>query len=144
MALMPKGEIMRQFPADLPNRDQIEQMLPILAAFMGAVGVLALLIPAVVLGVLGFKVRSGSRSAAVASMIVLGLQGSALGLVILVNLVGVLLSRSIGDLIGVILMACVLAVYIKAVVSLWALRDTRSNSGMPPAGPWGGVGRTPS
>jgi len=137
MAWVPKDEIMRQFPADMPNRDQFEQMLPIIAAVMGAVGVLALLIPAVVLGVLGFKVRSGSRGAAVASMTILGLQGSALGLVILVNLVSVLINRSIGDLIGVILIAGVLAVYIKAAVSLWAVLNARANTATPPAGPWG-------
>ncbi len=137
MSMLPRDEIMRQLPADLPNRDQFEQMLPMLAALMGAVGVLVLLIPAVVLGVLGFKVRSGGRGAVVASMVILGLQGAALALVILINLVGVLVNRSIGDLIGVILMAAILAVYIKALAALWAALNPRSDSGMPPVGPWG-------
>ncbi len=137
MKYLPKGELMRQVPADMPNRDMIEQVLPMMAVAMGVAGVLLLLIPAVVLGVLGFTVRSGNRGAAIASMVILGIQGAAIGLLVVMNLIGSLVSRSAGDLLGVVILAGVFAVYVKAMTALWSSLSQKPHSGLPPAGPWG-------
>jgi hypothetical protein len=138
LSVLPTHELMRQMPPDIPNRDQIEQLLPTIAVMMGVVGVLLLLIPSLVFAVLAFKVRAGSRGVTIATMIILGLQTASLGLLLLINLAAALVGGSLGDLAGVIIIAGVFAVFVTAMIALWKALNPRSTlSRLPPAGPWG-------
>jgi hypothetical protein len=139
LTIVPSDELVRQLPKDMPNRDQIIQVLPAMAMLMGVVGVLLMLLPAVALGILGFPVRSGNRGATFASMVILGVQGLLLALLSLKILLDVLLGGSIGDLIVFIVLACVIAAIVKAIAALRsALRSTRNDPQDPPSiEPWG-------
>jgi len=51
---LPTSELMSQVPADMPNRGQIQQLLPVIGIVMGIVGVMLLVIPGTALAFLGF------------------------------------------------------------------------------------------
>ena len=137
LAIVPTDELIRQLPADLPNREQVIQALPTLGVVMGIFGVLLMLIPAVTLGLLGFPVRSGSRGASIASMIVLGIQAGVLGLMLLTILAGVLINGAVGDMIVVIILASMMAVFVRAIFTVWSALNSRPSSQPTPVDPWG-------
>lgn len=137
MTMLPTSEIMSQIPADMPNRDQIQQLLPVMAVVMGIVAVVFLLIPGIVLAILGFPIRAGGRPSAITAMIILGIQALVLGLITLMNLLGVIISRSLGDLIGVFILAGVVALFVLALSALWASLRSPTQTSTQTVEPWG-------
>ena len=141
-ALVPADEVMRQLPQDAPNREQVVQMLPMLPTIgtvMAVAAVVLMLLPALLLAVLGFKVRSGGRGASITAMIVLGVQGLALVFVLLMSLTGLLVTRvvAVADLVFIALTAGVLLLVGVTIAKLRASLSQRQTMESPPAGPWG-------
>lgn len=136
-ALVPTDEMMRQLPPDAPNRDQIVQMLPMLPTIgvvMAVIAVVMMLVPALLLGVLGFKVRNGGRGATITAMIVLGVQGLALVWVLLVSLRSLVITRSLPDLIVIVLTGGALLLIGVTITKLWAALNPRDAE--PHMTPW--------
>jgi hypothetical protein len=111
-------ELLRQMPPDMPNREMVNQMLPILGPVIAVASVVLLLIPALVLGVLAFKIRSGGRGAIIASLVILGIQTLGLGVLTLMNLIGAVFNRSLGDLVGVMILAGAVLIFAGTLVQL--------------------------
>jgi len=131
MSIIPKDELLRQLPPDSYN-DQMIQMLPAISIGMGLFGVVMLFIPAIVLAVLGFKVRDASRSGTIAAMVVLGIQGLSLTVVLLVSLLGLLVRHTIMDFGVVLLEAGCVVVIGGTMVSLFkAFAEQRTGPGHP-------------
>lgn len=127
LILVGTDELLQQMPADMPNREQVVQMLPVMGPVFAIASVVFLLFPALAMGLLAFKVRSGSRGAILTSMIILGIQTVCLGLMTLVNLLGVAMTRSLSDLLVILLMGGVLALFIKTLIELWAAMNRGQN-----------------
>lgn len=127
MMLLPAGEWKRHLPPDMPNREEFLRILPTLGVVMAVAGVILMLIPSLVLAILGFKVRSSGRGGTLTAMIVLGVQGVAMGLLLLVSLAGLAVTRTLQDLIAIVLMAGVLLLIGVTIAKLKAALNPRDS-----------------
>jgi len=121
MMIISPEELMQQMPPDLPNREQVRQFLPYMGPIIAVGTVVVLLVPAIVLGVLSFYVRSASRPAAIVSMAILGMQSILIGGMALISAINILITRSIPDLLSVLVMGAAVLLFIKTIFELWPI-----------------------
>lgn len=127
-------ELMGQLPPDMPNREQVAQMVTVMGPILAIASVLLLLIPSLVVAVLGFKVRSGSRGGTLTALIILAVQGAVLALILLVSLMGLAITRSLAGLIVIVLIGGALLLIGVTIAKLWAALNPRDAG--PPMTPW--------
>jgi hypothetical protein len=107
--IVPKDEWMRQLPPDMPNHDMVIRMLPTFMVVMAIMGVVLMLVPAIALVVLGFKVKKGNRGGTIAAMILLWIQVAAFAMILLISLPGLVTAPSLPGMGMVLVLAgCVL------------------------------------
>lgn len=81
--LLSADQISESLPADIPNRAEAMQMMPYVGPTLMIGSVVLLFIPALILAILGFWVRSGGRVATIMSLVILGIQTAGLALMTL-------------------------------------------------------------
>lgn len=125
IAILEPAEVMSQLPAE-----QIEAMrvgLWVMPVCMSVVFVL----PGLVLVVLGFGIRAGKRGAIVSAIAILWAQAALLGLILVLNLVGTVLT---GDLVGLLFNLVIFGAMLALIVAT-ALKLHATRPGGPQANP---------
>lgn len=118
LMVMSTSEIMENMPHDMPNREEAMQMLPVMGPAIAIGSVVLLFIPALVLGILAFWVRSGGRVASIFALIILGIQCVGLALLTLNYILALLTFQSIAILFMIVVMGAILALFIKTGIEL--------------------------
>ena len=116
--LLSNAQIMENMPADMPNRDEAIQIMPYIGPTLMIGSVVLLFIPALILTILGFWVRSGGRTATILSLIILGIQSAGLALVVLNYLFILIAFPSAAILIFIVILTGMLVLFIKTIFEL--------------------------
>lgn len=118
LMLMSNAEIMENMPRDIPNREEALKMLPYMGPAMAIGSVVLLFLPALVLSILAFWVRSGGRAATIIALLILSIQCLGLGLMILNYIIALLTFQSVAILFMLAVMGAIMALFVKTGVEL--------------------------
>lgn len=138
LALVPEGELLKNMPADMPNREEVVLMMSMSTAI--GIGMLVLgailMLPAIMMSLLAFWVRSGSRTAAVTCMALLAIQGLVFSLLLVLMIVLSLRAGTIPDPVSAVIYLGLIALIGKTLMMLReALKSSDGYDEM--MGPWG-------
>ncbi len=118
LMLMSAAEVMENMPRDIPNREEALRMLPYMGPIMAIGSVVLLFLPALVLGILAFPVRSGGRAASIAALVILTIQCLGLAMMILNYLIALMTFQSFAILFILLVMGAIMALFVKTGIEL--------------------------
>lgn len=118
LMVMSNAEIIKNLPQDFPNREEAIRMLPYMGPVMAIGSVVLLFLPALILGILAFRVRSGGRVASIVALVILSIQCVGLALMILNYVIALMAFQSVAILFMLVVMGAILALFVKTGIEL--------------------------
>lgn len=118
LMIMSTAEIMENMPRDLPNREEALRMLPYMGPALAIGSVVLLFIPALILGILAFWVRSGGRVATIIALVILSIQCLGLALMILNYIIALMAFQSLAIVLMLAVMGAIMALFVKTGIEL--------------------------